>query len=220
MVKMLLRCRATVFSLMNSSTAMSRLLRPSATSRITSVSRAVSGPASGEWPASFWERAVAGDPVIVIAGIHGELRAATPAAVMWLAEVEDTTPGGFAMTLHYVVAQAHVPVSGTARARMRDAGGNWVVLQASRLIAGDDPEQMVVTVEPATSHDVVSLLLAAYGVSARERDVCLEILSGNPTAEIARNLFISPHTVHDHLKALYGKLGVGSRGELVAKLLV
>jgi len=26
--------------------------------------------------------------------------------------------------------------------------------------------------------------------------------------------------VHDHLKALYGKVGVGSRGELVAKLLV
>jgi hypothetical protein len=75
---------------------------------------------------------------------------------MWLAEVEDTTPGGFAMTLHYVVAQAHVSVSGTARARMRDAGGNWVVLQASRLITGDDPEQMVVTVEPATTQDVVS----------------------------------------------------------------
>jgi DNA-binding CsgD family transcriptional regulator len=75
-------------------------------------------------------------------------------------------------------------------------------------------------VEPATTHDVVSLLLAAYGVSARERDVCLEVLSGSPTADIARNLFISPHTVHDHLKALYGKVGVGSRGELVAKLLV
>lgn len=166
------------------------------------------------------QRAAAGGPVIVIAGIHGELRAATPAAVLWLAEVEDAAPGGFTMTLHSVVAQAHAAVSGTARARMRDTGGNWVVLQASRLITGDDPEQMVVTVEPATTHDVVSLLLAAYGVSARERDVCLELLSGISTADVARNLFISPHTVHDHLKALYGKLGVGSRGELVAKLLV
>jgi DNA-binding CsgD family transcriptional regulator len=163
---------------------------------------------------------VADGPVIVIAGIHGELRAATPAAVLWLAEVEDALPGGFTMTLHSVVAQARAALSGTARARMRDAGGNWVVLQASRLITGDDPEQMVVTVEPASSHDVVSLLLAAYGVSARERDVCLEVLSGNTTADIARNLFISPHTVHDHLKALYGKVDVGSRGELVAKLLV
>ncbi|QCO97256.1 helix-turn-helix transcriptional regulator [Arthrobacter sp. 24S4-2] len=152
--------------------------------------------------------------------VHGELRAATPAAVLWLAEVEDAAPGGFTMTLHSVVAQAHASISGTARDRMRDAGGNWVVLQASRLITGDGPGQMVVTVEPATSHDVVSLLLAAYGVTARERDVCLEVLSGNPTADIAPNLFISPHTVHDHLKALYGRVVVGSRGELVAKLLI
>ncbi len=159
-------------------------------------------------------------PVIVLAGPHGELKAATPAATTWLAEVEDAAPGRFSMMLYAVVAQAHAAASGTARARMRDAGGTWVVLQASRLITGDDPEQMVVTVEPATTHDLVSLLLAAYGATARERDVCLEVLSGNPTADIARHLFISPHTVHDHLKALYGKVGVGSRGELVAKLLV
>jgi DNA-binding CsgD family transcriptional regulator len=48
--------------------------------------------------------------------------------------------------------------------------------------------------------------------------VCLEVLSGNATADIARHLFISPHTVHDHLKSLFGKVGVGSRGELVARL--
>jgi DNA-binding CsgD family transcriptional regulator len=101
---------------------------------------------------------------------------------------------------------------------MRDAGNNWVVLQASRLITGDDAQQMVVTVEPATTYDLTTLLLAAYGVTARERDVCLEVLSGNPTADIARHLYISPHTVHDHLKSLFGKVGVGSRGELVARL--
>ncbi|MDR6415694.1 helix-turn-helix transcriptional regulator [Pseudarthrobacter sulfonivorans] len=159
-------------------------------------------------------------PVIVIAGPHGELRAATAAATAWLAEVEDAAPGRFTMTLYAVAAQAHAAASGTARARMRDSGGNWVVLQASRLITGDDPEQMVVTVEPATTHDLVSLLLAAYGATAREREVCLEVLSGNSTVDIGRHLFISPHTVHDHLKALFGKVGVGSRGELVAKLVV
>jgi DNA-binding CsgD family transcriptional regulator len=159
-------------------------------------------------------------PVIVIAGQHGELRAATAAATAWLAEVEDAAPGSFTMILYAVAARAHAAASGTARARMRDAGGNWVVLQASRLIAGDDPGQMVVTVEPATTHDLLSLLLAAYGATARERDVCREVLSGNSTVDIGRHLFISPHTVHDHLKALFDKVGVGSRGELVAKLLV
>jgi DNA-binding CsgD family transcriptional regulator len=157
-------------------------------------------------------------PVIVIAGLRGELKAATAAAATWLAEVEEAAPGRFTMTLHSVAAHAHASRSGTARARMRDAGNNWVVLQASRLITGDDPEQMVVTVEPATTYDLATLLLTAYGVTARERDVCLEVLSGSPTADIARNLFISPHTVHDHLKSLFGKVGVGSRGELVARL--
>ncbi|TPV49402.1 helix-turn-helix transcriptional regulator [Pseudarthrobacter phenanthrenivorans] len=157
-------------------------------------------------------------PVIVIAGPAGELRAATPAAASWLAEVEDTAPGRFSMALYSVVAQAHRAASGTARARMRDAGSSWVLLQASRLISGDDPEQMVVTVEPATTHDLAGLLLTAYGVTAREREVCLDVLSGRSTADIARHLFISPHTVHDHLKSLFEKVGVGSRGELVATL--
>lgn len=170
--------------------------------------------------AAHQARPAAVGPVIVLAGPHGELQAATPAATSWLAEVEDAAPGRFSMTLYAAVARARAAPSGTARARMRDAGGTWVVLQASRLIMGDDPEQMVVTVEPATTHDLVSLLLAAYGATARERDVCLEVLSGSTTADIARHLFISPHTVHDHLKALFGKVGVGSRGELVAKLLV
>lgn len=170
--------------------------------------------------AAHQARPAAVGPVIVLAGPRGELQAATPAATSWLAEVEDAAPGRFSMTLFAAVAQARVAPSGTARARMRDAGGTWVVLQASRLITGDDPEQMVVTVEPATTRDLVSLLLAAYGATARERDVCLEVLSGRPTADIARHLFISPHTVHDHLKSIFGKVGVGSRGELVAKLLV
>lgn len=170
--------------------------------------------------AAHQARPAAVGPVIVLAGPHGELQAATPAATSWLAEVEDAAPGRFSMTLYAAVARARAAPSGTARARMRDAGGTWVVLQASRLIMGDDPEQMVVTVEPATTHDLVSLLLAAYGATARERDVCVEVLSGSTTADIARHLFISPHTVHDHLKALFGKAGVGSRGELVAKLLV
>jgi DNA-binding CsgD family transcriptional regulator len=170
--------------------------------------------------AAHQARPAAVGPVIVLAGPHGELQAATPAATSWLAEVEDAAPGRFSMTLYAAVARARAAPSGTARARMRDAGGTWVVLQASRLIMGDDPEQMVVTVEPATTHDLVSLLLAAYGATARERDVCVEVLSGSTTADIARHLFISPHTVHDHLKALFGKVGVGSRGELVAKLLV
>jgi len=157
-------------------------------------------------------------PVIVLAGERGELRAATPAAVSWLKELDAAAPGQFSMVLFAVVARAKAARSGTAKARMRDAGGSWVVLQASRLITGDDPGQMVVTVEPATTRQLLTLLLSAYGLTPREQEVCLELMAGSSSAAIAGRLFISPYTVHDHLKAIFGKVGVGSRGELVARL--
>jgi DNA-binding CsgD family transcriptional regulator len=37
-------------------------------------------------------------------------------------------------------------------------------------------------------------------------------------AEVAGAMHISPHTVRDHLKAVFAKVGVATRGELVAKL--
>lgn len=157
-------------------------------------------------------------PVIVLAGERGELRAATPAAAVWLQSLEEAAPGQFSMVLYALVAQARAAAGGTARARMRDVDSGWVILQASRLIAGDDPQQMVVTVEPATTRQLLALLLSAYGLTPREQEVCLELMAGSAGADIAKHLFISPHTVHDHLKSIFDKVGVNSRGELVARL--
>ena len=44
------------------------------------------------------------------------------------------------------------------------------------------------------------------------------IARGNSTPEIAAELFLSAHTVRDYIKAVFDKVGVSSRGELVAKL--
>jgi DNA-binding NarL/FixJ family response regulator len=56
------------------------------------------------------------------------------------------------------------------------------------------------------------------GLSRREQEVCLEVLAGFSTTGIPTRLFLSPHTVQDHLKAVFHKLGVRSRGEPVARL--
>ncbi|ABW16490.1 transcriptional regulator, LuxR family [Parafrankia sp. EAN1pec] len=48
--------------------------------------------------------------------------------------------------------------------------------------------------------------------------VARAVARGLSNQEIAGELFLSPHTVRDHLKAVFAKVGVGSRGELVAKL--
>ncbi|WP_030670263.1 LuxR C-terminal-related transcriptional regulator [Streptomyces sp. NRRL B-1347] len=44
------------------------------------------------------------------------------------------------------------------------------------------------------------------------------VARGTPTAEIASGLCVSAHTVRDHLKSLFAKTRVSSRGELVARL--
>ena len=53
------------------------------------------------------------------------------------------------------------------------------------------------------------------GLSARESEVLSLIAKGFSFTEIARLLTISPHTVTTHVKRIYQKLAVHSRGEAV-----
>lgn len=41
---------------------------------------------------------------------------------------------------------------------------------------------------------------------------------GLPTKEIAAELTLSSHTIRDHIKTIFGKTNVNSRGELVARI--
>ena len=65
---------------------------------------------------------------------------------------------------------------------------------------------------------VAPLLLKAYGLTAREQEVTQLILRGATTIQAAQRLTISPHTVGDHLKAIFEKTGARTRGELSAML--
>ncbi len=157
-------------------------------------------------------------PAIVVAGPDGRQRAATAAAAAWRSELDEIAPGRFAVLLRAVVTGARAAAAGTFRARVRDARGGWIVLHASRLVA-EDADETVVTVGRASGAELLSVRLAAYGLTARERDVCREVLAGRSTVDIADRLGISAHTVQDHLKSVFGKADVRSRGELTAKLL-
>jgi DNA-binding CsgD family transcriptional regulator len=56
-------------------------------------------------------------------------------------------------------------------------------------------------------------------LSARQAEVCFHMASGLSYNEIAKKLHISPHTAVAHSRWIYDRLGVGSRTELVEKLL-
>ncbi|MBO0684183.1 MAG: helix-turn-helix transcriptional regulator, partial [Candidatus Dormibacteraeota bacterium] len=51
------------------------------------------------------------------------------------------------------------------------------------------------------------------------QQVCRYVLEGCSSTDIARALQLSGHTVRDHLSAIFGKVGVRSRRQLMAALL-
>jgi DNA-binding NarL/FixJ family response regulator len=55
-------------------------------------------------------------------------------------------------------------------------------------------------------------------LSRREREILRAVSSGQRVASVARLLAISPHTVRNHLKAIFRKVGVHSQVELLGHL--
>ena len=51
----------------------------------------------------------------------------------------------------------------------------------------------------------------AAGLTARELEVLGLVADGLTDPEVARELYLSPRTVSQHLRSIYRKLGVGSR---------
>jgi DNA-binding CsgD family transcriptional regulator len=56
------------------------------------------------------------------------------------------------------------------------------------------------------------------GLSGRQAEIVRRLLDGQRVQGIARDLFLSPSTVRNHLSASYQKLGVSSQYELIEKL--
>jgi DNA-binding CsgD family transcriptional regulator len=156
-----------------------------------------------------------------------EVAAVNDAAAAWLDELD---PDGAARgaqlphAIHAVVAQLAAldadPCSAAApRLPVRTRAGRWLVLHASHLRGDSAEPRIVVIIESAKPLELAPLITRAYGLSPRESEVCLLVLEGLSSNQIAGRLHIATNTVQDHLKAVFEKAGVHSRRELVGQLL-
>ncbi|RAQ94183.1 helix-turn-helix transcriptional regulator [Thermogemmatispora tikiterensis] len=154
--------------------------------------------------------------------------AITPAAERWLVEVAEVDwPRKQALpsAVSAVVARLQaieqgMDAEGTLmpRVRLRTVSGHWLVLHASRLSGPSMPGPIAVIFEVARPVEIAPLIAQAYDLSRREGEIMQSVLRGWSTAEIANAFHISSDTVQDHLKAIFEKVGVRSRRELVGQL--
>jgi DNA-binding CsgD family transcriptional regulator len=156
-------------------------------------------------------------PAMLVVDSGGEIESTTPEAD---AVLDDFAMAGFegAPPSAIVAAARRAKANrGNQRITLRARGtsGRWYRVHASPLGADG---RVAVVIDAARPSDLVPIVLESYGLTARESEVVPLLARGLSTKDIAAELCISRHTVNDHMKLIFAKCGVTSRGELVAKL--
>ncbi len=154
--------------------------------------------------------------------------AITPAAERWLTELREVNwsrklalpPAIYAVAAHLQAMERsnYAQPTQMPRVRLRSISGHWLVLHASHLSGPSAQGQIAVIFEVARPVEIAPLIVQAYDLSKREGEIMQSVLRGLSTSEMADTFYISSHTVQDHLKAIFEKVGVHSRRELVGQL--
>jgi DNA-binding CsgD family transcriptional regulator len=107
------------------------------------------------------------------------------------------------------------------RARVHLCGGHWLTLRATRMDSAQPlaARDIAVSIETTVPGDRVSLFARACGLSYREAELLDQVVTGASTRDIARLMFLSEHTVQDHLKSIFAKTATRTRKTLVARVL-
>lgn len=164
------------------------------------------------------------EPGLIVLTPDDAVEAITAPARAWLAAMIDDAVWtqelplavlGLAERARLVAAGLDVAPA-TARLPLR--GGSWIVAHAVVLEGAIDAGRIAITLSPVGQNELSSIIVDAYGLSPREREITRLVLTGLATNDLAVRLGISPYTVQDHLKSIFDKVGVRSRRQLVAEI--
>lgn len=180
---------------------------------MAALSGVVGAPSGSVWRRATWRRRSTA-PGLLMFDASNALLSANVEANRWLDDLysasdgpetwRERLPDGSSNDLRSAIpivpllARARAVAAGIdegpARLRLRDHKGRWLVFHASCLTGGPGDGAVAVVVEPAKSTDVAPIVIEAYGLSARERDVVRAIARGLSTPDMASELFLSAHT--------------------------
>jgi DNA-binding CsgD family transcriptional regulator len=149
----------------------------------------------------------------------------TPAADAWLAALQpDGSDDGASMlppAVYEIGARVLTPEADAttlpASVRLRTRTGRWATIEGAPL-EGVGRGNVAITFRVATGDEIFDLLAKTYDLTRRERQLVALVLDGLATKQLAHALSISPHTIQDHLKTIFGKTHVRSRRELISHL--
>jgi DNA-binding CsgD family transcriptional regulator len=176
---------------------------------------AIADDIAGGLRRSLSRRPEAGAAVLVPGVVAFDAQCRVVSATADASRVMALMPGDVTSTLYAVAIGASRRDRASARVRLTD--GRWLLLQGGRMHGGaNDSAHVTVSLMAAPRADLTSLLLRLHALSARQREVAELLTRGPRTDEIAAQLHISPHTLRDHVKAIFTKLGVQGRAELMA----
>ena len=178
-------------------------------------------------PATGAGRLPAG-PVVLLLSAALDVRAQTPQTQRYLRVLvprddEDQAPvpaSAYNVAAQLIATEAGVD-DGPPLARVHLASGRWLTLRAGRMGDAQPARErdIAVTIEPAAPAERVSVFARACGLTRRETELLRQLATGAATRDIAQHMFVSEHTVQDHLKSIFTKTAARNRRTLLARAL-
>jgi DNA-binding CsgD family transcriptional regulator len=173
------------------------------------------------------EQASAG-PVVLLLSPTLDVRAQTPQTQRYLrmlvpADDANQAPvpaGAYNVGAQLLASEAGVDTS-PPLARVHLGHSQWLTMHADRMDSAQPvPERdIAVSIETTPPGGRVSLFARACGLSPREGELLEHVITGAGSRDIAQLMFVSEHTVQDHLKSIFAKTATRTRRALIAQVL-